>query len=179
MDRVPTYRAALTRHLYIWLAQVGTPQRPRWGSASCRWTQQNYRNWWHMKIIGTVASLWRYPVKSMRGEELDAAFMGFAGVYGDRLFAFRSAASPTGFPYLTGRSSTRCCASPALPLSREGGTASQSERSRAHRARPEPHIRGCGGPDGGCRDTLGRDTRHRSTPPCSAGSATGLARGML
>ena len=57
----------------------------------------------HMKIIGTVASLWRYPVKSMRGEELDAAFMGFAGVYGDRLFAFRSAASPTGFPYLTGR----------------------------------------------------------------------------
>ena len=56
-----------------------------------------------MKIIGTVASLWRYPVKSMRGEELDAAFMGFAGVYGDRLFAFRSAASPTGFPYLTGR----------------------------------------------------------------------------
>jgi uncharacterized protein YcbX len=56
-----------------------------------------------MRIIGTVTSLWRYPVKSMRGEELDTAFMGFAGVYGDRLFAFRSAASPKGFPYLTGR----------------------------------------------------------------------------
>jgi uncharacterized protein YcbX len=56
-----------------------------------------------MRIIGTVASLWRYPVKSMRGEELDAAFMGFAGVYGDRLFAFRSTTSPIGFPYLTGR----------------------------------------------------------------------------
>jgi hypothetical protein len=56
-----------------------------------------------MSIIGTVESLWRYPVKSMRGEEVDAAFLGFAGFYGDRLFAFRSAASPKGFPYLTGR----------------------------------------------------------------------------
>jgi uncharacterized protein YcbX len=56
-----------------------------------------------MSIIGKVESLWRYPVKSMRGEELDAAFLGFAGIYGDRLFAFRSAASPKGFPYLTAR----------------------------------------------------------------------------
>lgn len=39
----------------------------------------------------------------MRGEELHEAFVGFAGVYGDRLFAFRSAARPKGFPYLTGR----------------------------------------------------------------------------
>jgi uncharacterized protein YcbX len=56
-----------------------------------------------MSTIGTVESLWRYPVKSMRGEELDEMFAGFAGVYGDRLFAFRSSASPKGFPYLTGR----------------------------------------------------------------------------
>jgi hypothetical protein len=56
-----------------------------------------------MSIIGKVDSLWRYPVKSMRGEALDEAFMGFSGVYGDRLFAFTSAASPRGFPYLTGR----------------------------------------------------------------------------
>jgi len=56
-----------------------------------------------MKIIGKVESLWRYPVKSMRGEELAEAFAGFAGVYGDRLFAFRSSASPKGFPYLTAR----------------------------------------------------------------------------
>jgi uncharacterized protein YcbX len=50
-----------------------------------------------------VESLWRYPVKSMRGEEVDTTFLGFAGIYGDRLFAFRSAASPKGFPYLTAR----------------------------------------------------------------------------
>ena len=56
-----------------------------------------------MSIIGQVNSLWRYPVKSMQGQELDEAFAGFSGIYGDRLFAFRSAASPKGFPYLTGR----------------------------------------------------------------------------
>jgi uncharacterized protein len=56
-----------------------------------------------MSAVGKVDSLWRYPVKSMRGEELEEAFLGFSGVYGDRLFAFRSSASPKGFPYLTGR----------------------------------------------------------------------------
>ena len=56
-----------------------------------------------MSIIGKVDSLWRYPVKSMRGEELDETFAGFSGIYGDRLFAFRSSASPKGFPYLTAR----------------------------------------------------------------------------
>ena len=56
-----------------------------------------------MSAVGRVESLWRYPVKSMRGEELDELFAGYAGVYGDRLFAFESAASPKGFPFLTGR----------------------------------------------------------------------------
>src|SRR2546430_6869823 len=56
-----------------------------------------------MPIIGKVDSLWRYPVKSMRGEELDELFAGYAGVYGDRLFAFTSSAAPKGFPFFTGR----------------------------------------------------------------------------
>ena len=56
-----------------------------------------------MSIVGRIDSLWRYPVKSMRGEELDEAFVGFSGVYGDRLFAFKSSGCPKGFPYLTGR----------------------------------------------------------------------------
>jgi uncharacterized protein YcbX len=56
-----------------------------------------------VSTIGTVDSLWRYPVKSMRGEELNEVFVGFSGVYGDRLFAFRSSAGPKGFPYLTAR----------------------------------------------------------------------------
>jgi len=56
-----------------------------------------------MPIVGTVESLWRYPVKSMRGEELNEMFAGYAGVYGDRLFAFESSASPRGFPFFTVR----------------------------------------------------------------------------
>ena len=56
-----------------------------------------------MSVIGTIDSLWRYPVKSMRGEELSEAFVGFAGIYGDRLFAIRSSAAIKGFPYLTAR----------------------------------------------------------------------------
>jgi len=43
----------------------------------------------------------------MRGEELDEAFAGFAGIYGDRLFAFTSSASPKGFPYFTAREQNR------------------------------------------------------------------------
>jgi len=56
-----------------------------------------------MTVIGRVESLWRYPVKSMAGERLQEAFAGFPGVYGDRVYAIRSSASPKGFPYFTGR----------------------------------------------------------------------------
>jgi uncharacterized protein YcbX len=60
-----------------------------------------------MSIIGKVDSLWRYPVKSMRGEELQEAFAGYSGIYGDRLFAFRSSANHKGFPYFTARDQRR------------------------------------------------------------------------
>jgi uncharacterized protein len=56
-----------------------------------------------MRVIGKLESVWRYPVKSMRGEELQEAFVGFPGVYGDRVYAFQSSAAPKGFPWLTGR----------------------------------------------------------------------------
>ena len=39
----------------------------------------------------------------MRGEEMDELFVGYGGVYGDRLFAFESAANDKGFPFFTGR----------------------------------------------------------------------------
>jgi uncharacterized protein YcbX len=51
-------------------------------------------------IVGTVDSLWRYPVKSMSGEEITEAFMGFSGFYGDRCFAIKSSTAREGFPYL-------------------------------------------------------------------------------
>jgi uncharacterized protein YcbX len=56
-----------------------------------------------MSVIGKVDSLWRYPVKSMRGEELDEAFASYSGIYGDRVFAFKSSANQKGFPYFTAR----------------------------------------------------------------------------
>jgi uncharacterized protein YcbX len=65
-----------------------------------------------MSSIGTVESLARYPVKSMRGEALDEAFFGFSGVYGDRVFAFTSTASLKAFPFLTAREQGKmlqCC----------------------------------------------------------------------
>ena len=38
--------------------------------------------------IGEVEALYRYPVKSMRGELLDAAELGWHGLAGDRRLAF-------------------------------------------------------------------------------------------
>ncbi|MGA9883336.1 MAG: MOSC domain-containing protein [Candidatus Acidiferrales bacterium] len=43
---------------------------------------------------GVVATLHRYPVKSMMGEELNAAFLTERGLFGDRAFALRD--SETG-----------------------------------------------------------------------------------
>jgi uncharacterized protein YcbX len=56
-----------------------------------------------MSLVGTQQSLWRYPVKSMRGEQLAQAFVGYAGIYGDRIFAISSSECPAVFPYITGR----------------------------------------------------------------------------
>lgn len=56
-----------------------------------------------MTVVGHVESLWRYPVKSMAGERLDEAFVGYAGVFGDRHCAFINAGAPAGFPFYTGR----------------------------------------------------------------------------
>lgn len=51
--------------------------------------------------IGQVEAIFRYPVKSMRGEPLDAATLGWHGIDGDRRFAFRRLDVSGGFPWLT------------------------------------------------------------------------------
>ena len=61
----------------------------------------------NVTTVGTVESLWRYPVKSMAGEELSEAFVGFPGVYGDRCYAFGDAAGRKGFPYLNATAQER------------------------------------------------------------------------
>src|SRR5580698_2986828 len=51
--------------------------------------------------IGQVEALFRYPVKSMRGEPLQAADLGWHGLEGDRRLAFRRMDDRSGFPWLT------------------------------------------------------------------------------
>lgn len=51
--------------------------------------------------IGRVEAIFRYPVKSMRGERLDAVEVGWHGVEGDRRLAFRRMDDRSGMPWLT------------------------------------------------------------------------------
>ena len=54
-----------------------------------------------MQHVGTIRALFRYPVKSMAGEALATATLGWHGVDGDRRFAFARDADRSGFPWLT------------------------------------------------------------------------------
>lgn len=52
--------------------------------------------------VGRIAALWRYPVKSMAGEELDGVEVSWHGLEGDRRWAFiRDGQVRSGFPWLT------------------------------------------------------------------------------
>lgn len=50
--------------------------------------------------IGQVEAIFRYPVKSMAGEGLEAAELGWHGLAGDRRMAFRRVDDRSGFPWL-------------------------------------------------------------------------------
>ena len=51
--------------------------------------------------IGHVEAIFRYPVKSMGGERLEVANLGWHGLDGDRRLAFRRINDRSGFPWLT------------------------------------------------------------------------------
>jgi uncharacterized protein YcbX len=51
--------------------------------------------------IGQIEAVFRYPVKSMGGESLEAAELGWQGFEGDRRFALRKIDDRGGFPFLT------------------------------------------------------------------------------
>lgn len=55
--------------------------------------------------VGEVEALVRYPVKSMSGECLEGAELGWHGLDGDRRLAFRRIDDRGGFPWLT---ATKC-----------------------------------------------------------------------
>jgi uncharacterized protein len=54
-----------------------------------------------MVDIGHVEALFRFPVKSMAGERLEAAELGWHGLDGDRRLAFRRIHDRSAFPWLT------------------------------------------------------------------------------
>ncbi len=56
-----------------------------------------------MTALGTIDHIARYPVKSMRGEELASTTVGFQGLPLDRSFAFVQEGLHTPFPWFTGR----------------------------------------------------------------------------
>lgn len=51
--------------------------------------------------LGQIEAIFRYPVKSMRGESQDNCVLGWHGLDGDRRFAFRRLDERGGFPWLT------------------------------------------------------------------------------
>ena len=60
------------------------------------------------RVVGSIVSIWRYPVKSMMGEELNAAEVTTGGLLGDRAYALvdssdgkvASAKNPRKWPQL-------------------------------------------------------------------------------
>ena len=51
--------------------------------------------------IGHIEAIFRYPVKSMGGEQLETANLGWHGLDGDRRMALRRVNDTSGFPWLT------------------------------------------------------------------------------
>jgi hypothetical protein len=75
--------------------------------------------------IGRVAAVYRYPVKSMRGERLDQSRVTWTGIEGDRRYAFVRADDSGHFPWLTARQVPRMllyqprCLDPDRPAASE------------------------------------------------------------
>jgi uncharacterized protein YcbX len=55
------------------------------------------------QVVGTVTSLYRFPVKSMAGEQLEQASLYWHGIEGDRRQVFIKTGDLSSFPWLTAR----------------------------------------------------------------------------
>jgi uncharacterized protein len=85
-----------------------------------------------MEQLGTVETICRFPVKSMAGEAVEQAFVGYGGVMGDRVYAFARSGGRPGFPWLSAthrealvlyRPRFRAGAAAALPVELEASLA--------------------------------------------------------
>jgi uncharacterized protein YcbX len=73
--------------------------------------------------VGQVEALFRYPVKSMGGERLEVAELGWHGLAGDRRLAFRRIDDRSGMPWLTASTLPELLL--FAPKGREGGAAGE------------------------------------------------------
>ncbi|MEV4926472.1 MOSC domain-containing protein [Streptomyces roseoverticillatus] len=99
--------------------------------------------------IGTIESIWRYPIKSTGGERLQRADIGTRGLEGDRLFAVRDAEGRFG----SGKNTRRFRRMPGL-------LHLCSRYPDGPAGRPvllDPHGRAVPDPDAYLRRYLGRD----------------------
>ena len=99
------------------------------------------------KILGSVVGLWRYPVKSMMGEELNAAEVAARGLLGDRAYALAdnadgkiaTAKNPLKWPQLFEFRAALVCAPkagapiPPVAITLPDGTIVTSEQADANR----------------------------------------------
>src|SRR5258708_17021860 len=87
-------------------------QQAGWGRTGARWraaAKEGSTMSSTQSVLGSIVSLWRYPVKSMMGEELNAADVTTAGLLGDRAYALTdtsdgkgaSATNPRKWPQLS------------------------------------------------------------------------------
>jgi uncharacterized protein YcbX len=87
--------------------------------------------------IGHVEAIFRYPVKSMAGERLEAAELGWHGLEGDRRLAFRRINNSSGFPWLSASQL------PALlrfsPLRREGDAREDAAHGKGDVRKEDAH----------------------------------------
>ena len=99
-----------------------------------------------MAELGKVAALWRYPVKSMQGEELSEAEVTQYGLLGDRVYALVdvaegkavSAKNPVKWPMLLGckavfvEAPKKGAAPPAVRITLHDGSTTESSARDCH-----------------------------------------------
>jgi uncharacterized protein YcbX len=71
--------------------------------------------------VGRINAIFRYPVKSMAGELLEVARLGWHGLEGDRRLAFRRLNDKSAFPWLTASKLPQLLR--YKPFGRDGNTA--------------------------------------------------------
>src|SRR5713226_6814860 len=89
--------------------------------------------------IGRVEAIFRYPVKSMAGERLEAAELGWYGLDGDRRLAFRRINNSSGFPWLSASQLPDLLR--FTPLRRQGAAREDAHREDGGDLHLPTHIR--------------------------------------